>query len=57
MALPTPVNGQNYVNEQITDAITRIRELKEAGKDEEASRELEFLRTTYPDYELPTDLK
>lgn len=57
MAMPTPVNGQTYVNEQITDAITRIRELKAAGKDEEAGRELELLREAYPDYELPADLK
>lgn len=56
MAIPTPVNGQNYVNEQITDAVTRIRELKAAGKDEETARELELLRTAYPDYELPADL-
>ena len=47
----------NYVNEQITDAVTRIRELKAAGKDEGASKELGLFKTAYPDYGLPADLK
>lgn len=37
--------------------LEKIRELKAAGRDEEAARELELFAKAYPDYELPADLK
>jgi hypothetical protein len=37
--------------------IAKIRALLEAGKKEEAIKELKLFRAAYPDYELPADLK